>query len=99
MNCWAGGGIILSSVATRYQLGLVFHAGSLIVPLKASTPQGTCELDMNSAFSLSTSPAKEAANFDVSRNRYPSCGGSIGGAGGPGGGFFFRGATEPPFFG
>jgi pimeloyl-ACP methyl ester carboxylesterase len=24
----------LSSVATRYQLGLVLHAGSLIVPLK-----------------------------------------------------------------
>ncbi len=36
MRRWAGGGIILSSVATRYQLGLVFHAGSLIVPLSAS---------------------------------------------------------------
>jgi hypothetical protein len=42
MNCCAGGGIILSSVATRYQLGLVFHAGSLIAPLSASSPQGTC---------------------------------------------------------
>ena len=27
---WASGGIRLSSVATRYQLGLVLHAGSLI---------------------------------------------------------------------
>src|SRR5258706_328412 len=43
MNCCAGGGIILSWVAIRYQLGLVFHAGSLIAPLSASTPQGTCE--------------------------------------------------------
>jgi hypothetical protein len=33
MNRWAGGGIIRSSVATRYQLGLVFHAGALIAPL------------------------------------------------------------------
>ena len=32
MNRCAGGGIILSSVATRYQLGLDFHAGWLIVP-------------------------------------------------------------------
>jgi hypothetical protein len=38
---WAGGGIILSSVATRYQLGLLFHAGSLILPLSAPTPHGT----------------------------------------------------------
>src|SRR5919107_6281411 len=43
---WAGGGIIRSSVATRYQLGFFRHAGSLIVPLKASTPHGTCELAM-----------------------------------------------------
>jgi hypothetical protein len=26
---WASGGIILSSVATRYQLGFVLHAGSV----------------------------------------------------------------------
>src|ERR1700704_974214 len=38
---WASGGIILSSVVTRYQLGFVFHAGSLILPLSASAPQGT----------------------------------------------------------
>jgi hypothetical protein len=41
MKRWAGGGIILSSVATKYQLALAFHAGSLIVPRSASTPQGT----------------------------------------------------------
>jgi hypothetical protein len=27
---WASGGIILSSVVSKYQLGFVFHAGSLI---------------------------------------------------------------------
>ena len=47
----AGGGIIRSSVVTRYQLGLVFHAGSVIVPLSASTPHGTCESAMNAACS------------------------------------------------
>ncbi len=41
MKRCASGGIILSSVAIRYQLGLVFQAGSLIVPLSASTPHGT----------------------------------------------------------
>jgi len=28
---------------TRYQLGLARHAGQLTAPLRASTPQGTCE--------------------------------------------------------
>ena len=36
---WAAGGIILSSVATRYQLGLVFHAGSVIVPPTLPLPR------------------------------------------------------------
>src|SRR5918999_5880114 len=36
---WAAGAIIRSSVATRYQLGLLRHAGSLIVPPSASTPE------------------------------------------------------------
>src|SRR3989440_12925922 len=88
MNCWAGGGIILSSVAIKYQLGLFFHAGTLIEPLRASTPQGTWESAMNSAFSFATSAAKEAANFSLSRNRNPSCGGNIGGVRPPGGGAF-----------
>jgi hypothetical protein len=37
----ASGGIILSSVATRYQLGFDFQAGSLTAPSSASTPHGT----------------------------------------------------------
>ena len=99
MNCWAGGGIILSSVAIKYQLGLFFQAGTLIEPLRASTPQGTCESAMNSAFSLATSAAKEAANFSLSRNRKPSCGGNIGGTGAPGGGSLMSAATDSPLSG
>jgi hypothetical protein len=71
---WAGGGIIRSSVATRYQLGLLRHAGSLIVPLRASTPHGTCESAMNAACSALRSPANDAWNFSRSRSRNPSCG-------------------------
>src|SRR6266576_5403064 len=41
---------------------------------------------MKAAFSASTSAANEAGNFALSRNRKPSCGGSIGGTGAPGGG-------------
>src|SRR5437870_12457286 len=68
---WASGGIILSSVETRYQLGFVFHAGSLMVPASASTPQGTWESAMNAASSALTSAANEAANFALARKRYP----------------------------
>jgi hypothetical protein len=39
----SSGGIILSSVDTRYQLGFDFQAGSLTAPLSASRPNGTCE--------------------------------------------------------
>src|SRR2546426_10743925 len=99
MKRWAGGGIILSSVATRYQLGLVFHAGSLIVPPSASTPQGTWESAMNAAFSSSTSAANENENFALSRNRKPSCGGSIGGTGAPGGGSLISVPTDSPLSG
>src|SRR5262245_42108127 len=96
---WASGGIILSSVATRYQLGLAFHAGSLTGPLSASTPHGTWESAMNAAASAVTSAAKEAGNFDRSRKRYPSCGGRIGGTGAPGGGFLIRADTDSPLSG
>lgn len=37
----AGTGIILSSVATRYQLGLLFQAGTVTSPFTASIPHGT----------------------------------------------------------
>src|SRR2546422_8357665 len=98
MKRWAAGGIILSSLAIKYQLGLVFHAGSLIVPLSASMPHGTWESAMNAAVSASTSPANEAGDFALSRNRKPSCGGKIGGTGGPGTGTLFKGGTRSPPF-
>ena len=96
---WAGGGIIRSSVAIRYQLGLLRHAGSLIVPLRASTPHGTCESAMNAASSALTSAANEAWNFSRSRNRKPSCGGRIGGTGAPGGGSAISVFTDSPVSG
>src|SRR5712692_716975 len=96
MERWALGGIILSSVTIRYQLGFVFHAGSLILPLRASTPHGTWESAMNAAFSTSTSAANEAWNLALSRNRKPSCGGSIGGTGASGGGSLISEDTDSP---
>src|SRR5258706_15232556 len=95
----AAGGIILSSVAIKYQLGLVFHAGSVIFPLNASTPHGTWESAMNAAFPTSTSAANEAGNFALSRKRKPSCGGRIGGTGAPGGGSLIRVETDSPLSG
>jgi hypothetical protein len=43
-----------SSVATRYQVGLVLQAGSLTAPPSTSTPQGIWESAMNWALSDST---------------------------------------------
>src|SRR5213080_2754940 len=99
MARWASGGIILSSVVTRYQLGLILHAGSLIAPLRAPRPHGTWESAMNAAVSGSTSAANEARNFALSRNRYPSCGGRIGGTGAPDGGSLMSVATDSPLSG
>src|SRR2546427_3876353 len=99
MARWASGGIILSSVVTRYQLGLVLHAGSLIAPLMAPMPHGTWESAINAAFSGSTSAAKEAGNFALSRNKKPSCGGSIGGTGAPRGGALINDPPHPPLSG
>src|SRR5258705_5760085 len=93
MARWASGGIILSSVVTRYQLGLVLHAGSLIAPLMAPRPHGTWESAINAAFSASTSAAKEAGEFAFSRNKKTSFGGSIGGTGAPGRGAFINEPT------
>src|SRR4051794_8721138 len=91
-----GGGIMRSSVAPRYHLGFVRHAGSVISPPRASRPQGTCESAMNAACSAGTSPANDAANFSRSRNKKPSCGGRIGGGGGAGGGGGGGGGADPP---
>src|SRR5258708_23232536 len=93
---WASGGIILSSVVTMYQLGLVLHAGSLIAPLMAPMPHGTWESAMNAAFSWSTSAAKEGGNFALSRNKKPSCVGSSGGTGAPGAVAFISDPTDSP---
>src|SRR5919112_6764039 len=95
----AAGGIILSSVATRYQLGFVLQAGSLTAPSSAATPQGTWESAMKAAFSASTSAANEAANFALSRKRKPSCGGKIGGTGASGGGSLISELTDSPLSG
>src|SRR2546426_9224480 len=92
----AAGGIILSSVTIKYQLGFVFHAGSVIAPPRAVTPHGTWESAMNAAFSVSTSAAKEAGNLALLRNRKPFCGGRIGGNGGAGGGAFMGVSTRFP---
>src|SRR4029077_18054615 len=99
MKRWAGGGIIRSSVATKYQLGLVFHAGWLITPPSASTPHGTCESAMNAALSASTSAANEARNFALSRDSSPSFGGRIGGTGAPAGGSLMSVDTDSPLSG
>src|SRR5882672_6881520 len=95
----ASGGIILSSVATRYQLGRAFQAGSVTAPLSASSPQGTCESAMKVAASVATSAANDAWNFALSRKRKPFCGGRIGGTGASGGGFLIREDTDSPLSG
>src|SRR5258706_1319246 len=95
----ASGGISLSLAATRYQLGLDLHAGSVTAPLSASTPQGTCASAMNAAASDATSAAKDAANFALSRNRKPSCGGKIVGTGAPGTGSLISDPTDSPLSG
>ena len=62
MARWAAGGIIRSSLATRYQDGLLRQAGSVTAPPSASTPAGTWESAMNDASFPGTSAAKAAAN-------------------------------------
>src|SRR5258706_8511714 len=80
----AAGGIIRSDVAMRYQLGFVFHAGSLTAPFNAFTPQGTCELAMKSALAFGTSAANDSPNFSLFKPRNPSPAGAICGTGEPG---------------
>jgi len=70
MARWASGGIILSPVVSRYQLGFVLHAGSLIAPLMGPMPHGTWESAMNAAFSGSTSAAL-SVSAALSRKRRP----------------------------
>src|SRR5437588_866475 len=93
---WASGGIILSSVETRYQLGLDFQAGWLTAPANALTPQGTWESAMNAPKSGFTSAAKAPTKFERSRSKKPSRGGRIGGTGAPGGGFLIIVSMDSP---
>src|SRR6202044_4137128 len=81
MERCAAGGIIRSSLVTRYQLGFIRQEASLIVPPSASTPQGTWESAMNAACPAGRSAAKDAWNLSRSRNRKPSRGGRVGGCG------------------
>src|ERR1700678_3390102 len=69
INLCASGGIILSSVATRYQLGLDFQAALPTTPLSAPSPHGTWESPMKAARPGSTSAANESANFVGSRKK------------------------------
>src|SRR4029077_20225182 len=74
MTRCASGGIILSSVDTKYQLGFVLHAGSLTAPLSASTPHGTWESAMNAAPAAPPRPRETRQNGaglrrDVRRKR------------------------------
>src|SRR5580658_8837324 len=96
MNCCVGGGIILSSVATRYQLGLLRQAARLTFPESASMPHGTWESAMNAALSASTSPANDTGAFAGSSKRNPACGARIGATAAPGGGSLIKAATDSP---
>src|SRR5262249_36119455 len=95
----ASGGIIRSSVVTKYQLGVDLHAAVLILPSSASTPHGTCEAAMNAALSASTSAANDPWNLALSRKRFPSTGGRIGGTGAPGAGSLMSEFTDSPSLG
>src|SRR5437899_7902038 len=96
MARWASGGIILSSVATRYQLGFALQAGLVTAPFSASKPQGICESAMKAALAGSTSAANEAGNLALSSKRKPFWGGRIGGTGAPGPGLAISVAPDSP---
>src|SRR5438105_14431870 len=67
----ASGGIILSSVVSRYQLGFVLHAGSMIAPRMARLPHGTGESAINAAISGATSAAQEDGTLAPPRTSTP----------------------------
>src|SRR5258708_27358620 len=71
------GGIILSSVATTYQLFFVFHAAFVRLEPNAATPTGTCESAINLPLATGRSAQKLAWNFDLSIQMNPSAGGRI----------------------
>ena len=81
MARWAGGGIIRSSVATRYQLGLARQAGSVIAAAESVDAPRDLGVGHERGLVGRQSAANEAANFSRSRRRKPSSGGRIGGTG------------------
>src|SRR6202047_3665851 len=70
MRSWSGL-IDRSSVATMYQVGLVFQAGDLTLWVNASVEIGTCDIAMNAAFSGGMSAAKSAAKCTSSIHQLP----------------------------
>src|SRR6202051_762281 len=70
MRSWSGL-IDRSSVATMYQVGLVFQAGDVILWVNASVEIGTCDTAMNAAFSFGMSAAKSAAKCSCSIHQLP----------------------------
>src|SRR5580698_2022710 len=65
IRSWSGL-IDRSSAATMYQVGLCFQAGLVTLWVNESVEIGTCEIDMNHAFSGGISAAKSAAKCSCS---------------------------------
>src|SRR5580704_14991616 len=70
MRSWSGL-MDRSSVATMYQVGLVFQAGDVTLWVNASVEIGTCEMAMNAALSFGMSAAKSAAKCSCSIHQSP----------------------------
>src|SRR5580693_6425026 len=60
-----------SSVATMYQVGLVFQAGFVTLWVNESVEIGTCEIAMNHALSAGMSAAKSDAKCSCSIHQLP----------------------------
>jgi hypothetical protein len=62
------GAMALSCRDTRYELGMVFQAGSMVsLPVKAAALVGGCVAARSSATRLGRPPANRPRNFDGSR--------------------------------
>src|SRR6266496_4876425 len=62
MYSWPAGGMALSCSVTRYQLGIVFHAGAPDGSKFAVRDSGRCVRAIRSACCWDTSPAKTERN-------------------------------------
>src|SRR6202042_711019 len=70
MRSWSGL-IDRSSVATMYQVGLVFQAGEVTLWVNESVEIGTCEIAMKWDTAGGTSAAKSAAKCSCSIHQLP----------------------------